>query len=57
MPPDTPSSNGAIDSHSWETENAPRVSTAHMLAVLAVFGVWLGILAWMTIRRWYGSLL
>jgi len=28
-----------------------------MLAVLAVFGVWLGILAWMTIRRWYGSLL
>jgi len=25
--------------------------------VLAVFGFWLGIMAWMTVRRWYGSLL
>jgi len=54
---DTPTSQSTSDSYSWETEKAPRVSTARMVMVLAVFGFWLGIMAWMTVRRWYGSLL
>ncbi|MFO0973465.1 MAG: hypothetical protein U1A27_08520 [Phycisphaerae bacterium] len=45
------------DNTNWETELAPRVSTLKLALPLLVFAAWIALLAWMTVRRWYGALL
>jgi len=54
-PADTPSR--TADDHAWETADAPKISTTRMVLTVGVFVLWLAFLAWMSARRWFGSLL
>lgn len=41
----------------WESEIAPKVSTARLMLPVLVFAAWVLVLAWMSARRWFGALL
>lgn len=42
--------------YSWETEKAPRITTARWIAVLALFVLWTLFLLAMAIHRWIVTL-
>ncbi|MCZ6682308.1 MAG: hypothetical protein O7B26_03930 [Planctomycetota bacterium] len=42
----------ATDSHSWETQDAPRISRKSIVIASVIYTLWLGFLAVIAAQRW-----